>query len=129
MPFRPAQRAFSAAELLVCTSVLIPILLVLLGIFPFAYGTDRKAAELIDAQQIAKDHIERLRAQSFEDLMSYSHSETRGNIQLEVQVRVLDFPPGQAIVRQKRADLKISWRTKLGPGRYEISTYLQHWAP
>lgn len=122
-------RAFTAAELLVSATVLIPIMLVLIGVFPFAYGMDHKAAELVDAQELARDHLEKLRDTPFDDLAGYTVIEKRGNMDLEVKVLVSDSPPGQTPVRQKRADVTVSWRHKLGPEKLETAALLYRWAP
>lgn len=122
-------RGFTAAELLVCATVLIPVMLVLIGVFPFAYGMDHKAAELVDAQEIARDHLEKLRGAPFDQVASYNVTEKRGNMQLDVKVEVADSPPGQAPVRQKRADVTVRWRHKLGPEKLETSALLYRWTP
>jgi hypothetical protein len=66
------RRGFLSGELLVSLSVLIPIMLVLIGVFPFAYGMDHKAADFIEAQEVARDQLEVLRARPFDDVASCS---------------------------------------------------------
>lgn len=122
------RKAFSLGELLVALTVLIPIMLVLLGVFPFAYGMNQKAGELIDVQELARDRVERLRATPFADLVSYTETIERGKTQLQLTVTVSDFPPGQGTVRQKKADVVLDWRDGRGPQHFEIATLLYKWA-
>jgi Tfp pilus assembly protein PilV len=124
----PHRRAFSLAELLVALTVLIPIMLVLLGVFPFAYGMNQKAGELIEMQEIARDRVERLRATPFGDLASSTENLILGNTPVRVTVTVTDFPAGQTTVRQKKADVALDWSNGRGAQHFELSTLLYKWA-
>ena len=116
--------AFLTGELLVSLTVLIPVMLVLIGVFPFAYGMDHKAANFSEAQEVGKDQLEILRARAFDDVTSYSSTQTRGNLELKVQVTVTPWPAGQPVVRQKRVDLRVFWRAD----KMLLTTYLYKWA-
>lgn len=121
---RRCRLAFLTGELLVSLTVLIPIMLVLIGVFPFAYGMDHKAADFSEAQEVAKDQLETLRATPFKDVASSSSVQTRGNLELKVQVTVTPWPAGQPVVRQKRVDVQVFWRTE----KMLLTTYLYKWA-
>lgn len=124
----PRKRsAFSLIEVLVAATVLVPLMLVLLGIFPFAYGMNHKAAELTDVQEVARDQLEQLRAQDFDSLADSQIQLSRDTLQLNVSVHVEAYPTGQATVRQKRADVLVSWRDSRGPQSYKLSTLLYRW--
>ena len=116
--------AFLTGELLVSLTVLIPVMLVLIGIFPFAYSMDHKAADSSEAQEVAKDQLETLRAKPFHEVASFSSVQTRGNLELTVQVTVTPWPAGQPVVRQKRVDVKVLWRNE----KMLLTTYLYRWA-
>ena len=117
---RRSRLAFLTAELLVSLTVLIPIMLVLIGVFPFAYGMEHKAADFLEAQEVARDELELLRAMPIKDVASESHKVTRGRLQLQVS-RVVS---GEG--RLKRVDLDIRWRSN---DRFQLTSYLYGWAP
>ena len=112
-------------ELLVCLTVLVPIILVLIGVFPFAYAMDHKAADFIEAQEVARDQLETLRARPFDEVSSFSTPIRRGKLDLTATATVDDWPSGQNPVRQKRVQLQVSWRGE----HYRVTAYLYRWAP
>jgi len=119
---RRLQLAFLTGELLVSLTVLVPIILVLIGVFPFAYGMDHKAADFIEAQEVARDELEQLRALPFEDVVSKDSTVQRGGLELRVS-RIVSTLPGDT--RTRRVDLDVQWR---GSEHFRLSSYLYRWA-
>ena len=117
---RRSQLAFLTGELLVSLTVLIPIMLVLIGVFPFAYSMDHKAADFLEAQEVARDELEQLRSRPIKDVVTESHTVTRGRLDLKVS-RVVS---GEGLL--KRVDLDIRWRSS---ERFQLTSYLYGWAP
>lgn len=123
------MRGFSLAELLVCIAALIPVLLVLIGVFPFAWGIDHRAWERLDAQEIARAQIEQNRTADFDSLpATTSVSETRGAIQYQTTSVIDVFPTGQSPVVQKRCTITVTWQAKGGVQTFTIQTLLFKWA-
>lgn len=119
---RRLRLAFLTGELLVSLTVLVPVILVLIGVFPFAYGMDHKATDFIEAQEIARDELEKMRALPFDDVVSGSFSVTRGRLELKVSRAVTATPEK----RMKQVDLDVQWR---GAEHFRLSSYLYKWAP
>lgn len=117
---RRLRLAFLTGELLVSLTVLVPIILVLIGVFPFAYGMDHKAADFIEAQEVARDELEQLRALPFEDVVSGIKTVTRGGLELRVS-RVVT----KSDKRMKRVDLEVQWR---GSEHLQLRSNLYWWA-
>ncbi len=120
---RRLQLAFLTGELLVSLTVLVPIILVLIGVFPFAYGMDHKAGDFIEAQELARDELEQLRTLPFEDVVSKVSTVQRGSLELRVS-RTVSLQPGDKRIR--RVDLDVQWR---GSEHFRLSSYLYGWAP
>lgn len=119
---RRLRLAFLTGELLVSLTVFIPIILVLIGVFPFAYGMDHKAADFLEAQEVARDELEKLRSLPFKDVASQRTTVTRGRLELQVDRTVTLSPQGNL----KRVDLNVQWR---GSEHFRISSDLYKWAP
>ncbi|MBX3171594.1 MAG: hypothetical protein KF760_29565 [Candidatus Eremiobacteraeota bacterium] len=119
---RRLRLAFLTGELLVSLTVFVPIILVLIGVFPFAYGMDHKAADFIEAQEIARDELEKMRTLPFQDVVSGSLKVTRGGLELQVERSVTLVPGGNL----KRVDLDVRWR---GSEHFRLGSYLYKWAP
>lgn len=118
------RRGFLTGELLVSLTVLIPVMLVLIGVFPFAYSMDHRAADFIQAQEIARDQLESLRARPFADVSGYASTLRRGSVDYKLVVTVESWPPGQNPVRQKRVGVSVNWRAE----HFLLSSLLYGWA-
>lgn len=119
---RRLRLAFLTGELLVSLTVFVPIILVLIGVFPFAYGMDHKAADFIEAQEVARDELEKLRGLPFDDVVSGSTILSRGRLELKVSRTVTPTPEK----RMKQIDLDVQWR---GSEHFRLCSYLYKWAP
>lgn len=117
-----ARRAFSLIEVLILSASLIPVLLILISLFPYAYGLNGQARALATAQELAQAELEHLRSLDFAALAP--STEKHGDFQVEV--RLVPHPAGQSPVRQQRATVSVKWgRDK----SLEVQTLLFKWAP
>lgn len=117
---RRSHLAFLTGELLVSLTVLIPIMLVLVGVFPFAYSMDHKAADFLEAQEVARDELEQARGMPFKDLTSEEKTVTRGRLSLKVSRAVLTDG------RVKRVELDVRWRSG---EHFRLVSHIYGWAP
>ena len=118
---RRLRLAFLTGELLVSLTVRGPVILVLIGVFPFAYGMDHKAADFLEAQEVARDELEQLRALPFDEVVSGSSRVARGGLELR-----LSWVVSESDKRMKRVDLDVQWRTS---EHFRLRSFLYRWAP
>lgn len=124
-----ALRGYTLAEILVCVATLIPVVLILVAVFPFAYGLDHSAWERLQAQELLRTQLETLRANDFEQLANYTAQLSRAGTDYTTEVQIDPWPVGQARLIQKRATVTVSWHTTKGPQSAQLQTALFKWAP
>ena len=116
-----ARQGFSLLEVLVLSASLIPVILILISLFPYAYGLNGQARALATAQELAQSELERLRGVEFDALAPsvYKHDD------FAVEVALAPHPAVQNPVRQKEATVTVRWgRDK----SLEVHTLLFRWA-
>lgn len=116
-----ARQGFSLLEVLILSASLIPVLLILISLFPYAYGLNGQARALATAQELAQTELERLRTVEFDTLAPA----TARHGDFAVEVALADHPAVQNPVRQKRATVTVRW------GRdqtLQVQTLLFRWA-
>lgn len=118
---RRGAEGFSLLEILILSASLIPVLLILISLFPYAYGLNGQARALATAQELAQTELERLRAAEF-DALAPSASK-QGDF--AVAVTLVNHPPVQNPVRQKRATVTVSWGREKS---LQVQTLLFRWA-
>ncbi|MEW6283642.1 MAG: hypothetical protein AB1758_33835 [Candidatus Eremiobacterota bacterium] len=89
---RRSRWGHSLAELVVALGVLIPVLIVTTGLFPYVHLANRQARSLVHATDLARSQFERLRGTPFDDLVS-----------------------GNSVTRVDRVEFLISTRVEPGP--------------
>jgi len=116
-----ARQGFSLLEVLILSASLIPVLLILISLFPYAYGLNGSARALATAQELAQTELERLRAAEFEALAPSvsKHGD------FAVEVGLANHPPVQNPVRQKKATVTVRWGREKS---LQVQTLLFKWA-
>ena len=112
------DRGLSLAEIILCLSLVVAVLVLIAGIFPFSYKVDQKAWKLSSAQRIASSTLERLRGQEFDTLAGGFAVVQVEQVPFEVTVTVSDSTPPP--VKSKSVICEVQWETKNGR-----ETYLQ----
>lgn len=112
----PRRRASVLAEVLVCLGTLVPVMLIAVGLFPYAYliGDSSDRVEL--ARGLAESDLATARATPFDELEPASRTEHRGGTEFTVQRQVADLSP-----LEKRVTVEVAW-TRPRPGEFEIET-------
>ncbi|MCA9780095.1 MAG: hypothetical protein KC800_25385 [Candidatus Eremiobacteraeota bacterium] len=111
-----SQRGLSLAEIILCLSLVVAVLVLIAGIFPFSYNVDQKAWRMGSAQRIASSTLERLRGQEFDTLASGFAVVKVEQVPFEVTVTVTDSTPDP--VKSKNVVCEVAWDTKNGRERY-----------
>jgi hypothetical protein len=113
------------AEVLVALGVIVPVIVVAVGIFPFSWLVGQQASSLSFAQDVAAARIESARATAFDEIAS-SRAEvvrdTRGN---DYQCVTTATPQGSML---KRLTVTVTWTDKKSE-RLQIVTCLVRTAP
>lgn len=118
---RCSTRGALLAEVLIALALLVMIIVMVAGLFPYSFSVDRHAWNQRTAQSLARSAIEEARGRRFDDLVNSTHSvlkkgpwEDTAGTQFAVDVRVDVEPAGtpSADAREKTVLCKVSWHSK-----------------
>ena len=104
------RTGLSLAEILLSLSLIIGVLALVAGIFPFSYNADQKAWKKSSAQRIAGSMIEEMRGQEFDSLASSFNVVEVEKVDFEVTVTVTDVEPEP--IKAKNVLCEVAWRTQ-----------------
>lgn len=100
------------AELLVALGILVPVIVVAVGIFPYAHVANRRASDLLGAYDFACQQMELARNTSFDSLASSTATQTVRNVQYTCQMTVSNYDAGDNPVMLKSITVLVTWQTK-----------------
>lgn len=100
-----ARRGFGLAEFLVALAILIPVLVVTTGMFPYYHLINYRARCIAQAALLAQAETERLRALPETGLVDSTRSVTGDRVQYTVASKIL--PTDGA--RLKRVEVDVTW--------------------
>lgn len=103
-------------EAVVALAALIPIVIILIGIFPYAYSVDQTAWQRVGAQDLAVSALAQARQSDFDSLSSSSRLAQVEGIDYTVEVTVTPTP-SSGTARKKAVLVEVSWQT---PRRREV---------
>ena len=108
-------------EVLIALALLIPVIVMVAGLFPYSFSVDRKAWNQRTAQSLARSAMEEARGQRFDDLMSFNRTHSKDGTTFGVEVRVTDVgtPPD---VREKDVVCTVTWPRKNGVDTIVVSS-------
>lgn len=107
------RRGATLVELVVAFGILVPIVVVALGIFPFSHVLNRQAWALAAAYDIALTRIEDARGQDFDSLVpSSTTQEEREGIVYTCTTTVSAYGVSVNPVRLKKVTVVVSWTDK-----------------
>jgi type II secretory pathway pseudopilin PulG len=111
-PRNRRQKAALLTEVLIALALLIPVVVIVAGLFPYSFSVDRKAWNQRTAQSLARSALEEARGQEFDSLDSFQRSVTKDGttFQVELSVNALGAPD----VREKDLVCTVSWPRKNG---------------
>lgn len=117
------------AELILAFGLLVPIIVVVVGLFPYSHVVARRASDLQTGFDLACSQVERLRAAPFEDLASTA-STVHGphGVVYTVQVNVQPAVPGQKTVTLKKVSVVVLWLARRSE-RVQLDTVVARTAP
>lgn len=112
--------------MLLALALLIPVIALVAGLFPYSFSVDRKAWNKRTAQSLARSAVERCRGLPFAELTSFqeSHPPKAGQTGpvYTVQVDVTALPVGAAEPREKKVLCRVSWPEKNGLGELVLES-------
>ncbi|HXE73520.1 MAG TPA: hypothetical protein VNO81_12745 [Candidatus Nitrosotenuis sp.] len=101
---------FSLGEVLIALAVLVPVIVVTMGMFPFSHAIDRRAWAIAQAEDLARTHLERARAQEFDSVPeAYDFTEQRDGLTFTGRFTSRDYDPGSPS-RLKKISVLVTWR-------------------
>lgn len=99
------SRGFGLAEFLVALAILIPVLVITTGMFPYCHLVNYKARCISQAALVAQAETERLRTLSDADLVDSTRSVSGDRVEFTVTTDIT--PTGAA--RLRRAEVDVAW--------------------
>lgn len=109
-------RAAVLIEAVVALAALIPIVIILIGIFPYAYSVDQTAWQRVGAQDLAVSALAQARQHDFDSLVSSTSQAQLEGIDYTVDLTVTPTPT-TGVARKKAVLVQVSWQT---PRRREV---------
>jgi hypothetical protein len=76
-------------EILISFSILVPVALVVIGLFPAAHAITQRGWALTNAQHLAETELEKARCQNFDSLAGETVSLTQRGMTFQVVTQVL----------------------------------------
>lgn len=104
------------AEVLLALSLVIAVVVLIAGIFPYSYQVDQKAWQKSSAQRLAASELERLRAADFDSLAGSSNTVRVEQVPFVVTTTVTNTTPPP--VKAKNVVCQVEWRTPNGTEKY-----------
>lgn len=98
------------SEALVAVGSLLPLIVVMIGIFPFAYSLDEAAAHRLTATDLAREALEGARASRFDDVSSATSQVVDDGTTYVVQSVVRPLPDAAAPLK-KELTVTVRWKT------------------
>ncbi len=115
-----AQGGLALTEVLLALALLIPVIALVAGLFPYSFSVDRKAWNKRTAQSLGRSAIERCRGTKFDELVSFTQTHPpeagQGGPTYTVRVDVTSLPFDSPDVREKKVNCRVSWPEKYGMG-------------
>lgn len=117
-------------EVLIALAMLIPVIVLVAGLFPYSFSVDRKAWNKRTAQSLARSAVERCRGVKFSDLVDFTEThppeagQTGPTFTVEVTVTSLPSDPSNPTseAREKKIACKVSWPEKHGLGELVVES-------
>lgn len=105
------RRGLTLSEIVVAMAVLIPVVVVTAGMFPYAHMVDRRAWALSHAEDVGRSRLERVRATAWDRLpATETFTETRDGTEFQ-GVLTLAPAPGLSPDLARRVTVTVTWRT------------------
>ena len=114
------ERAALLAEVLIALSLLIIVIVMVAGLFPYSFSVDRKAWNQRTAQSVARSALEEARGQEFEELATFERTVVKDNTRFDAVVTVTSV--GGADAREKTVVCKVSWPRQNGTDTLTLAT-------
>lgn len=108
-------------EILIALAMLVPVIVLVSGLFPYSFSVDRRAWNQRTAQSLARSALEEARGVRFDTLASFSRQAVRQGTRFNVSVEVssVGTPPD---VREKDVTCTVSWPIKNGTDSLVLET-------
>lgn len=109
------------AEVLIALALLIPVIVMVAGLFPYSFSVDKEAWNQRTAQSLARSALEEARGTRFDDLVDFERSLLKDGTTYRVAVRVVDVhqdpaDPTRPVI-EKSVTCEVSWPRKHGAER------------
>ena len=117
------------AELILAFGLLVPIIVVVVGLFPYSHVVARRASDVQTGFDLACNQVERLRAGDFDTIVS-STSTVQGahGVIYTVEVDIQPAIPGQKTVTLKKVAVVVRWIARQAE-RVQLDTVVARMAP
>jgi type II secretory pathway pseudopilin PulG len=116
------RRGSTLIELIVSIGVLIPVIVVAVGIFPYASVTNARAAALLAAYDFASAQLESARNVNWQDMpQSGTASTVANNITYQSTLTVTPYFANDPAPTLLRLQVIVTWQTRQ-PERLELDT-------
>ncbi len=101
-------------EVLIALALLVPVVVLVAGMFPYSFSIDARTWNTRTAQSLARSAFEKARGEKFEDLASFNEVVTRNNTPFTVElvitpVMVTPVGGGPPEAREKVAVCTVTW--------------------
>lgn len=103
-------------EVLIALALLVPVVVLVAGMFPYSFSIDARTWNTRTAQSLARSAFEKARGEKFEDLIGFNEVVTRNNTPFTIDVRVTPIevasPAGGTAppdVREKVVVCTVTW--------------------
>ena len=114
------ERGALLSEVLLALSLVVAVVVLIAGVFPYSYTVDQKAWRKSSAQRLVGSTIEQIRGQAFEDIASSSATVMVEQVPFKVDVTVSDTTPHP--VKSKTVHCTVSWNSPQGQESFAQET-------
>lgn len=108
------------SEVLLALALVIAVVVMIAGIFPYSYRVDQKAWRKSSAQRLLGSTIEQIRGQAFEEVASSSNTVMVEQVPFRVNVTVSDTTPEP--VKSKTVHCTVTWDSSQGEESFAQET-------
>ena len=106
---RRGTAAFSLVEVIVAIGVLVPVIIVALGIFPFSHIINHRCWDIVAASDLAQQQLEQLRSTSFDKLPATgTATSTQEGVDFQCNVTVVPYGAPSPLLL-KKATARVTW--------------------
>ena len=117
------RRGFSVLEVLMAMLILVPVAVVVIGLFPYAHTLNQRGWALGIAHHLAVSEMEKVRSGSFDSATGVSYTQSERSITFQVTTTVT---PVSSCLKKVSAD--VTWQFQQ-PQRFHVTSQIARMGP